>query len=133
MKNASFIVISAPNVMDRFMKAAGLFDGKNLGVENKIIIEYNENTPISLDRAKAIIPVLKEGFEKAGRIVSFIHLIQIRNGDTIKLNSSIKPFVDKAAREISNGHTSFVFKDYIEAVTGFKCEIDENYYITKIT
>ena len=132
MKNAEFIVISAPKHMDQFMKAADLFRAKNLGTIKRMTVEYNEKTSISLDRAKAIIPVIKEGLEKAGRIVSFIHLVKVRNGDTIKLNSSIKPYVDMTAREISNGHTSFVFKDYIEIVTGFKCEIDEHYYIKNI-
>lgn len=58
--------------------------------------------------------------------------VQLRNNDNITLNSTVKPYVDMSAREISDGHKSFVFKRFIEAYTPFKCETDEYYYIKGI-
>lgn len=132
MKNAEFIIIHGIKNLDSFMKAADLFNGKNLGTVEHLTIIYKETEAISIERAGKVIPYLKEGFEKAGEIVSFIHLVQIRNNDDITLNSKIKPYVDMSAREISNGYKSFVLKHFIEAYTPFKCETDENYYITEI-
>lgn len=132
MKEAKFIIISAPDYMDRFMKAAGLFQGKNLGITEEITVSYMERVDLTLEIAGERILTLKEAYESANRIVSFVHLIQIQNGNTIILNDSILPFVDKKAREISDGHKSFVFKHFIEAVTPFKCETDKNFYITDI-
>jgi hypothetical protein len=132
MKTAEFIVIAGRKDIDDFMKAADLFHGKNLGEIETITISYKESETLSLERMEKLIPVLKEGFEKTGQIVSFIHLISIRNNDNITLNSIVKPYVDKSVREISNGKKSFVFKHFIEAYTPFKCETDEYYYITEI-
>jgi hypothetical protein len=133
MKEAKFIIISAPDYMNRFMKAVDLFQGKNLGITEEITVSYKKRVNLTLEIAGERILTLKEAFESANRIVSFVHLKQIQNGNIIILNDSILPFVDKKAREISNGHTSFVFKDFIETLTPFKCETDQNYYITKIT
>lgn len=132
MKNAEFLIITGRKDIDNFMKAADLFHGKNIGIIDTVIITYKESETLSFERMEKLIPILKSGFEKVGEIVSFIHLVQLRNNDNITLNSTVKPYVDMSAREISDGHKSFVFKRFIEAYTPFKCETDEYYYIKGI-
>jgi hypothetical protein len=132
MKTAEFIVIAGRKDIDSFMKAADLFHGKNIGEIDIITVSYKEFENLSFERMEKLIPILKEGFEKTGHIVSFIHLISIRNNDNITLNSIVKPYIDKSAREVSDGKKSFVLKHFIEAYTPFKCETDEYYYITEI-
>lgn len=132
MKYASYTVISAPEKLDSFMKAADLFNGKNLGYIKNMTIEYKDSTNMSLERAALAMSPLREALEENGHIVSFIHLKEIRDGDNITLNSKIKPIVDMKAREISDGEKAFVFKYFIERYTAFKCKTDENYCITEI-
>lgn len=132
MKNAEFIVISAPKNMDYFMKAADLFHHKNLGIIENVTVEYEVNTKLTLKKAEPIILLLKEALESAGRIVSLVHLKQVGNGNTIYINDSIKPYVDLKARQVSDGRKSFIMAEFIEATTPFKCETDENYFIKKL-
>lgn len=132
MKTATFIVVAGPKLIDSFMKAADLFRAKNLGIVEEMTVVYKEDQNISIDRAAALIPFVKEVFEKSEKIVSFIHLKSVRNNNVITLNDSVKPYYDEKIREVSNGHTSFVFKEFIEKTTGFKCNTDQNYFIKEI-
>lgn len=132
MKKAVFIVIYSRKDIDSFMKAADLFNGKNLGTVHEVTVEYNDNIKLTLAHAKKNINRIKGALEKSGQIVSFIHLRQIQNGDTIKLNTKILPYYDSKAREISDGHKAFIFKNFIEWVTPFVCVTDNNFYITEL-
>ncbi len=132
LKQAKFIVIHARKDIDAFMKAADLFNGKNLGTVEELVVNYDGDAELTLKIGKKTMEHIKKSLEKVNHLVSFVHLESVQNGDTIKLNEEVLPLLDYNAREISDGKKSFVMKDFIEAHTSFKCETDDCYYITSI-
>ena len=132
MKEAVFTTIHAPANMDQFMKAADLFRHKNLGIVQKMTISYKEDVDRTLNYdARTIVPQ-KLLLEKVGQIVSFVNLDWVQNGNVITVNDKVKPYYDEKAREISDGHKSFLFWEFINATTPFKCEISETSFIKEI-
>ena len=133
MKQAEFTIIHAPEFMDKFMKAADLFHHKNLGTVQTTTISYREEVELTLEYASRNMEHLREALSSTGQKVSFIHLDCVQNGNTITLNESILPYYDATVREISDGHKSFLFWQFIEKFTPFKCELDDRCFIKEIS
>jgi hypothetical protein len=131
--NATIMVISGNKLLNDLMHAADVFEkSKVLGIARFITIEYKKNQKVTLKKASLIISGLKEALEK-DEVVSFIHVVEIKNGNVITKNrGEIIPYINKEVRCISDGRKFFIFAKFIEQKTDLKVVTDENMFITGV-
>jgi len=111
---ANFEIIIWDGKKTELMKAWDLFEcGKEVWEAFNISITYKKD--IWFKDVEKIIPVIVEAYEKQNQVVSFLHLQNISDEETIlKNNNKVKPYIKKWVKTISNWRTWFLLSEYIK-------------------
>lgn len=130
---AVYLAIYAPARMNKFMKAADLFEaGKVLGFIQYITITYNPEIKLNFRRPSLKTKHLVEALTGAGSIVSFVHLLYIESNGKARANTGyIKPYINKEVRVISTGEKWYLFDEYLRGL-GFEVTTNKYRYIETV-
>jgi hypothetical protein len=127
---AVYVVISAPKVMNEFMICCDVFErGKVLGVQEQIVVTYNQRMDRTMKHAGQTIEHLRNVYEAQNRIVSLVMLSYIANDDTVVFNKGkALPYVNPAVRIISTGEKWYLLDEYLRS-QGYTVRTDQQRYI----
>lgn len=131
--HVKLMVISGNKQMTQFMQCADVFEkSKVIGTARIITVSYKENEKVNLKRAAILIDATKKALESE-EIVSFIHVLEITNGNvTITNQGEILPYINKDIRCVSDGKNWFVLSDFLRQKTNLKIITNEHKFITSI-
>lgn len=134
MKNAKFLIIFGDKNITEFMQVCDMFDkAKVHGVVNEMTVSYAKSEKMSFKRCGTLVHVLKDALEVHGRVLTFVHLMNIEDDDAIhKNNGKVNPYVNLDVREVSDGKRSFLLADFLRLI-GFDVETDKNMFVKKVT
>lgn len=133
--SATLMIISGNKKITHFMQCADVFEkSKVLGTVKYMTVKYNKNEKASLKRASKLIEATRKALEQVGdEIVSFVHVVEITNGNKITKNTGeISPYINKEVRCISDGKSWFVLSKFIEQKTELKVITNEHMFITGV-
>lgn len=128
--SAKLLIISGDKLMTEFMQCADVFEkSKVLGTVKYIDVSYKKGEIASLERVSLLIDAIEKVLIESKKIVSFIHVVEIKNGNVvIKNTGEITPYINKDVRCISDGYKWGLLSDLIES-TGLKVITDEHKFI----
>lgn len=127
---ATLLIISEDSKINAFMNACDVWEkGRVLGKLQEINIDYS--TKKTLKDSPIIINYVKEAFEQAGNIVSFVHLVKLSSNKEI-INKKHLPYINKEVRTISDGRKWFMFHKWLIKY-GFKITINNELFIESCT
>ena len=110
---ANFEIIVWDRKMTQLMKAWDVFESWKVMWEIKSVsLSYKKS--VDFKYVKKIMPTLVEAFEKQNQIVSFLHLVNLSDKNTIIMNEKIKPYINPDVQTVSDGKTWFVLSTYIK-------------------
>lgn len=132
--SATLMVISGDKQITQFMQCADVFEkSKVIGTLKTITVSYKKNEIASLKRAALLINATKQALEQENEIVSFIHVVEVTNGNTtIRNQGEIIPYINKEVRCVSSGNHWFVLAKFIENKTNLKVITNEHMFVTGV-
>ena len=129
---ANLLIVSGNKMINQIMEGSDLGNHKHYGYLQEISISYKENEIVNFKRVGKIFPAIKEGLEKIGEKVVFIHLKEIVDDNKIIQNKTLLPWFDKSIREVSDGQKWCLFADFIRQLK-FEVKTNENMFIDHIS
>jgi hypothetical protein len=127
---AVYVVISAPRLMNEFMKCCDVFErGKVLGVQDQVTVSYTRRIDRTMKHAGKAIDHLRQAYESQGRIVSLVMLSHIASDDTVVWNKGkALPYVNPEVRIISTGTKWYMLDSYL-LNNGYAVKTDQERFI----
>lgn len=127
---AKILIIIGDKMHTKLLQTCDMFEpDKVLGFIKEFEIAFDA-TEFKIENGQPFVDAFTKTYtDDKNFILSFVHLISVKNKDVIMLNNDkVIPYINKKVRQISDGKSFFLFSKYLKNM-GIKVKTDEYFFI----